>query len=117
MRNSLMQLSLPLCLALPRLQVIKSYLTSRSFKVCLNGVESSLFQLLYGVPQGSVLGPLLFTLCTTPLSSIISQSPVNHHLYADDTQLYITFSSSKFEVNMLLLHDVISKVSNWMSSN
>ena len=59
---------------------IKSYLTSRSFKVCLNGVESSLFQLLYGVPQGSVLGPLLFTLYTTPLSSIISQSPVNHHL-------------------------------------
>src|SRR5664279_3817804 len=56
---------------------IKSYLTSRSFKVCLNGVDSSLFQLIYGVPQGSVLGPLLFTLYTTPLSSIISQISIS----------------------------------------
>src|SRR5258706_80549 len=96
---------------------IKSYLTSRSFKVCLNGSQSSVYQLLYGVPQGSVLGPLLFILYTTPLSSIISQTPVNHHLYADDTQLYISFSTLNFPANISHLQDTISKISHWMSSN
>jgi len=96
---------------------IQSYLTSRSFKVILNGTESPVYQLFYGVPQGSVLGPLLFTLYTTPLSSLISHSTVNHHLYADDTQLFISFSSPNFAANILLLEDTISKASAWMSSN
>jgi len=94
---------------------IKSYLTSRSFKVSLNGTESPIYQLFYGVPQGSVLGPLLFTLYTTPLSSLISHSSVNHPLHADDTQLFISFSAPNFSTNLLHLQDTISKVSDWMS--
>ena len=96
---------------------MKSYLSHRSFKVTLNGTESSVFQLFYGVPQGSVLGPLLFTLYTTPLSSLISHSTVNHHLYADDTQLFVSFYSLNFSANILHLQDTISNVSAWMSSN
>jgi exonuclease III len=96
---------------------IKSYLLNRSFSVNIENSKSSVFQLLYGVPQGSVLGPLLFILYTTPLSTVISNSSANHHLFADDTQLFLSFSAADFAYNITHLENTISNVSNWMSSN
>ena len=96
---------------------IDSYLSSRSFSVDINGIKSPPSQLLYSVPQGSVLGPLLFILYTTPFSTITSRSSVNHKLYADDTQLFLSFSADAFSEKIKLLQDTISEISTWMASN
>ena len=61
-----------------------SYLSSRSQAVSINDSISAFSTLSCGVPQGSVLGPLLFTLYTTPLDSVISKNSLKYHLYADD---------------------------------
>ena len=63
----------------------KSYLQGRNQIVSINGVESELTELKHGVPQGSVLGPLLFLIYINDLNTCISNSKVYH--FADDTNL------------------------------
>ena len=70
----------------------KSYLSDRAFTVTINGERSSKCYLRIGVPQGSILGPILFILYTKELSSIAKKHGFSIHLYADDTQLYIEFN-------------------------
>ena len=68
-----------------------SYLMDRQQMVKVNECVGEPFQTKYDrVPQGSVLGPLLFTLYTTPFSKIISRHNVCHYIHADDTHTYIT---------------------------
>ena len=66
----------------------QSYLENRTQTVVVLGKNSTPSSLRYGVPHGSVLGPILFILYTQPLSNVIQHYPVFHQMYADDTQIY-----------------------------
>ena len=65
-----------------------SYLCNRTHGVAINSLQSQHTTLYYGVPQGSVLGPVLFVLYTQLLFNLVSKHAVNHHAFADDNQLY-----------------------------
>ena len=69
------------------------------------------------VPQGSVLGPLLFTLCTTPQSSVIRNNNLGHNLHADATQAYISLSTADTDLPPTHLDDWLSDISGWMTNN
>ena len=95
-----LNVSLPGLKSLLPLTWFKSYPQNRSFYVTTDNCNSSSFQHLFGVPQGYVLSPLLFILYTTPLSTFIAQSSAQHQLFADATQLFLSFSGPDFSFNI-----------------
>jgi hypothetical protein len=102
------------------LQWFISYLTLRTQSVMINGESSTPVVLKYGVPQGSVLGPLLYTIYTLPLGDLLREQGVAYHLYADDTQLYLSFDaliSSEVNNCVSALQECVNKVKNWMSAS
>jgi len=99
------------------LSILSSYLTDRSQSVLIRQARSSEISLSRGVPQGSVLGPLLFSLYTTPLSRILNSSLIQYHMYADDTQLYISFSASDSDQALSSLSSVLDRLYSWFCEN
>ena len=74
---------------------IESYLEDRNQHVKYNDYKSADVPVLDGVPQGSVLGLLLFSAYITPVSEIIDKFKVCHHMYADDLTLYLSLGKDK----------------------
>ena len=66
--------------------------------------------------QGSILGPILFNMYTTPLGTIISSRSLNHQLYADDTQIFISFAPKTCITAVSQLQDTNSDISSWMTA-
>src|SRR3977135_128017 len=94
-----------------------SYLTGRTQAVFLDGVSSDSVNLTCGVPQGSVLGPILSNIYTQPLGEIAKKHGLNYHFYADDTQLYTSFSVKGANTSVLSISNCIADVKTWMQSN
>ena len=95
-----------------------SYLSHRFQAIKIGSTLSDLHELLFGVPQGSVLGPLLFSLYTTPLSKVIGTHPdIKYHFYADDTQLFIHISHKNAALAFNKLNSCLLDVQKWMSSS
>ena len=109
------------------LQWIESYLTNLSQRVVIGdmnttGTKSEGISLEFGVPQGSVLGPILFTLYICPLGQICAIQ-VQYHLYADDQQIYLSFKPGPVGVWLAqddCIHQMercIEEIRNWMARN
>ena len=102
------------------LQWVISYLRGRSFSVKINGCMSTLEDLLYGVPQGSILGPILFILYTKELQSIAAKYGLEIQLYADDSQVYTGFNSKRpasLEDTMRRINGCMAEIKEWMVTN
>ncbi|GFR67249.1 reverse transcriptase-like protein [Elysia marginata] len=98
------------------LQWLRSYLTARIQNVFIDGVLSPVSSLQFGVPQGLVLGPLLFTLYTSPVADIAECYDVKYNLYADDTQIYISLNAEG-QVQKKLVEDFVRDNTKWMAVN
>ena len=83
-----------------------SYLSDRFQHVVIDNERSNKFDLEFGVPQGSCLGPLLFSIYTSKLFDIVGHHLPNVHCYADDTQLYLAFK------RVLLKHETTKQRNN-----
>ena len=113
----LSRLSLNFGITSSALSLLTSYLSDRTQSVHIGSNSSPSSLLRTGVPQGSVLGPLLFTLYTTPLSYLLHKTNVSYHMYADDTQLCYSFSASDSASTLAFLSTILDSVHNWLSSN
>ena len=102
------------------LKWLQNYLSDRVQQVIIDGKTSESRPLKWGVPQGSVLGPLLFTWYTAPLGILCRRHGIYYHLYADDSKLLNCFDPKKggswIECKNKL-NKCVSDIRKWMDFN
>ena len=96
------------------------YLSGRCQRISVRGCQSESLKLNCGVPQGSCLGPLLFTIYTRLLLDVVQDYLPSVHCYADDTQLYVSFSPADVTDHSAAITAIkrcIQVIRNWMHEN
>ena len=99
------------------LEMLKSYLSQRSFSTVIGQAVSTVRTLKYGVPQGSLLGPLLYILYTKELEDIVLHHNMKSHMYADDCQLYVAVSTEDVTTSVNAVEVCLNDIKDWMSRN
>ena len=92
---------------------IRSYLSERQQFTIVNGSTSEMIPVSFGIPQGSVLGPTLFTLFTNDLPSSVSSGSI--YMFADDTTVYCI--SETAEKSIVLLNSALHELNEWCLIN
>lgn len=100
------------------LKFFQSYLSNRTFRVKIKHVKGGKLILIYGVPQGSILGPLLFVLYVSDLPDLVSTYNISLHSYADDSHLYVGIDpASNYSATITRFHSCLADVQSWMKNN
>ena len=90
------------------------FLTGRTLQV-LQGCLSEIVSILFGVPQASAIGPILFILYVVEVFDIIALYGLGCHSYADDTQVYISVPATVAEDVSLQVTECVAHLDRWMS--
>ncbi len=98
------------------LKWFRSYLEGRGYYVSIREHKSKWTSMTCGVPQGSILAPLLFSLYMLPLSQIMRKNQIAYHSYADDTQIYLALSPNDYSA-IDSLCQCIDEINSWMCQN
>ena len=98
----------------PALEWFHSYLEDRYQVVHIQGESSDPVQLIFGVPQGSVLGPFEFLVYMCPIYDIARKHGISIHQYADDTQLYLAFDLEHQDEAMAKIEACVNDIRRWM---
>lgn len=94
-----------------------NYISNRTQSVNIKSSTSLPYPLIYGVPQGSVLGPMLFNMYTYGIGDIIRGHGIEMHQYADDTQMICRFKLSEKHTALVSVQSALHDVSEWMLRN
>ena len=98
-------------------QWFSSCFTGRRQCVVINGSPSQQQTVPYGAPQGSVIGPMGFSLYSSPIEDNIAAHGLKGRMYADDTQLYLTFDSDESDASIGRIEQCIRDIRSWMMRN
>ena len=96
---------------------LTTYFKHRKQSVLIGNVSSASRELVTGFPQGSVLGPFMYPVYTSPLFSIAEKYGLDIQMYADDTQLYLSFCVEEKDIALDRMEKCISEIRDWMFKN
>jgi hypothetical protein len=99
------------------LRWLKEYMNNRFHSTDLGDTLSESIPLRMGVPQGSVLGPLLFTIYIRDLGECIQEMGIRYVVYADDVQLLVNVKPSEFSSGIKKVEECINRIHKWASNN